>query len=184
MLGIQLAYPDASDAPAPVALSAIGIGHIQARPAEQSIGVPVRVEMPSIGVDADIVPVGLIEGDKMDVPEQPEDVGWYKLGALPGQKGNAVLDGHLDIGGMPGVFFRLKNIQPGEMIRVTDHSGTVRSFRVREAVVYDVNDAPMRRIFGEADGRHLNIITCAGVWRKGMNHYDKRLVVYSDLIEE
>lgn len=180
-----------ADAPSPDALPIvpipvpdIGIERIEAQPAEDPIGTPVRVHLPSIGVDAAVVNVGLIEGGKMDVPADPADVGWYELGSLPGQKGNAVLDGHLDIGGEPGVFFRLDRVRPGDLIRVTDHLGAVRSFRVRETAVYDVRDAPMQKIFGDASGRHLNLITCAGTWREDMNHYDKRLVVFSDLIEE
>lgn len=189
MLALQIPLtPSTADgtAPAsiiPLSVPEIGIRQTEAQPVPAEVGMPVRMEIPSINVDAPIMPVGLVEDGKMDVPEHPADVGWYKLGPLPGQKGNAVLDGHLDIGQTPGVFFNLKHIQPGDIIRVTDHLGTVRSFRVRESVVYHVNDAPMEKIFGQTGGRHLNIITCAGIWRQNLNHYDKRLVVFTDLIE-
>lgn len=168
----------------PIPVPEIGIEQTEAQPVPPPVGMPVRVEIPSIGVDANVVTVGLVGNGKLDVPAHPADVGWYELGAFPGQNGNAVLDGHLDIGKTPGVFYHLRDVNVGDVIRVTDHLGTVRGFRVREAHVYPVNAAPMEKIFGEADGKHLNIITCAGVWRKDMNHYDKRLVVFADLIEE
>jgi LPXTG-site transpeptidase (sortase) family protein len=146
--------------------------------------VPVRVAIPAIGVDADLESIGLLPGGKLDVPRQPENAGWYNLGPKPGETGNAVIDAHLDIGRTRGVFWDLRKAKVGDVVYVTDARNQARAFRVAKTAVYPVDQAPMQEIFGTASGKHLNLITCAGVWSKRLNHYDKRLVVYTEELED
>lgn len=155
----------------------------EAKPAA-AVGVPVRLAIPAIGVDAEVMPLGLLPDGKLDAPANAEDTGWYELGAKPGEKGNAVIDGHLTLGKGDGVFRRLSRVKAGDEIEVRDESGKTRVFAVRETAVYDVDKAPMLDIFGTTDKKRLNLITCAGVWRKDLDHYDKRLIVYTELIKE
>lgn len=146
--------------------------------------VPSSITIASAGIHAEVVPLGLLEGGKLDAPKDGEDTGWYRLGPKPGDVGNAVIDGHLDTSAGPGAFWNLKHVRAGDLVKVTDERGVIRTFKVRKTAVYDVDKAPMLEIFGKADGRHLNLITCAGVWRESMNHYDKRLIVFTDLVAE
>lgn len=174
--------PRTSDGVIPVA--EIGIAKIEAQPLEELPAVPVRVRIPSVDIDATIVEVGLTGSKKLDVPARAEEVGWYNLGAVPGETGKAVLDGHLDIGGKPGIFWNLKHVKIGDTVEIQDDAGISRTFRVYESAEYHVSNAPMKKIFGTSDKKLLNIITCAGIWREEMNHYDKRRVVFAELIEE
>ena len=82
------------------------------------VGAPLRLQIPAIGVDAPIVPVGLRSDGAMEVPPAAE-VGWYRLGPRPGEPGSAVLAGHIDFDGRPGAFFELLSIPPGAEIIVT-----------------------------------------------------------------
>jgi hypothetical protein len=61
---------------------------------EKPSGLPVRLKIPSIGVDARIKPVGLTADGAMDVPAGPADVAWFDLGPRPGEIGSAVVAGH------------------------------------------------------------------------------------------
>ena len=80
---------------------------------------PATISIPAIGVDASVVPVGLVPGtDTLQIPDI-DHVGWYQLGPSPGQTGSAVLVAHIDGNGRPGVFWRLGHLAPGDRITIT-----------------------------------------------------------------
>lgn len=149
----------------------------------ETVGIPSRIVIPSIDVDAYVEQLGLLPDGKLDVPKKRENAGWYNLGPRPGEAGNSVIDGHLNTDDGPGVFWDLHKIEVGDIVSVIDEKSVVRMFKVLEKVVYPVNDAPMLDIFGDADGAHLNLITCAGKWNTALDHYEDRLVIYADLVE-
>ncbi len=143
-------------------------------------GLPVRLRIPAIGVDAFVEPVGLTEDQAMDVPSRWEDVAWFKLGYRPGMTGNAVIAGHLDTNtGAPAVFWDLNKLQPGDEVIVVGDDGVERVFVVEGAEVYPYDQAPVQRIFGPADRPQLNLITCNGAWDREVRNYSHRLVVYT-----
>ncbi len=148
---------------------------------------PARLIIPSIGVDANVQSVGLSwrgTGD-MSVPTNFTDVGWYNQGPLPGMPGSAVIDGHLDGKNVrEAVFYNLDKLKPGDLVEVHDAKGTVFQFRVTETKTYDYN-APTTDIFsGDTSKTGLNLITCAGVWDKAHAIYDKRIVVFTELVTQ
>jgi hypothetical protein len=63
---------------------------------EPAVGLPVRLRIPAIAVDAAVEHVGLTPDGAMDVPASYADVAWYTLGPKPGEPGNAAIAGHLD----------------------------------------------------------------------------------------
>ncbi|MFN8497009.1 MAG: class F sortase [Anaerolineae bacterium] len=143
-------------------------------------GRPASMSIPAIGVkDANVVDVGLEANGAMETPKGWWDLGWYKLGALPGQLGNAVISGHLDSDTGPAVFWNLARLRKGDKIVVAMEDGTTRRFAVEKLESYPYNKAPLDRIFGPSDKARLNLITCAGVFDKGHANYSNRLVVYA-----
>lgn len=149
--------------------------------AHKQIGVPVRITIPSIAVDAAIEKVALAKDGSMDVPQKPLDTAWYEPGPRPGENGSATIAGHVDwYNGAQAVFAALHKIQPGDVIRVQDDAGTIVSFVVRESKNYNAT-ANAVDVFRSNDGKaHLNLITCAGVWDVHTQQYTKRLVVFAD----
>ena len=111
---------------------------------------------------------------------------WWKLGAQPGQPGNAVLAGHVDRNdGSRAVFWNLGQIQPGDLITITTQSGQTLRFQVTDVEAFDnpdggPNDPVIQRVFGPASTANLNLITCYGSWIG--TEYNQRLVVFSTLI--
>lgn len=145
-------------------------------------GLPRRLIIPALNVDANVEHVGLDDNGQMDAPARWDDVGWYRLGARPGAWGNAVMAGHLDSKTDMAVFWDLKSLKPGDAVEVVDDAGKHWRFRVRATETYDENNPPpMHQIFGNAWGAHLNLITCGGEWNARTGEYDERLVVYTDL---
>lgn len=142
--------------------------------------LPSRLKIPSIGVDASIELVGVTPDGTLDVPNNIAGVGLFNLGPSPGEKGSAVIDGHLNgKKGDPGVFINLNQVKPGDSIYVEDTSGSSMRFVIREIRAYDPGHAD--EVFGRGVGTHLNLITCDGAWDTLSKSYAKRLVVFSDL---
>lgn len=152
--------------------------------AQATIGVPVRLKIPRIRVNAVIRSVGLAANGSMGVPKLPRDAAWYMMGPKPGEKGSAVIDGHVNwLYGATGVFEHLNVLKPGDIITVQDDQGATTTFAVREVRAYDQKE-DATDIFLSFDGKsHLNLITCDGVWDKASKAYSKRLVVFADKVE-
>lgn len=147
-----------------------------------SAPVPTHLTIPAINIDAGIEPVGIKSDGSMGTPTQNiwENTGWYKYGARPGDKGSAVLDGHLDrTGGAPAVFWNLGNLHPGDKVIITNAKGQQLNFVVTQVVAYPPQQAPLEQIFGNTSGKYLNLITCAGDWIPSQHSYSVRLVVYT-----
>ncbi len=160
----------------PNKLAPLKLAHIQG-----IIGIPARIIIPSINVDAAIEQVSVTADGFMDVPKFPLDAAWYELGPRPGEKGSAVIDGHVDwYHGAKAVFLDLHSLKPGDKIEIQDDQGAVITFVVREIRSYDPN-ADVPDVFGSNDGKaHLNLITCGGVWNAIKKTHSERLVVFTD----
>jgi len=146
--------------------------------------IPVRLVVPAIEINASVESVGIRSDSDLATPTQHpwEDAGWYDMGPLPGERGSAVIDGHLDRpGGYPAVFWRLRDIQVGDDVQVIGSAGKAVHFRVTRIAYYRADQAPLQDIFGNLGGRYLNLITCAGDWIPGQHQTTLRLVVYTSL---
>lgn len=146
-----------------------------------SVGLPKYLIIPAINVNANIQHLGINAKGEMDVPNNIIDVGWFKFGSRPGEKGSAVIDGHLDgKNGEAGVFFNLYKLKKGDTIYVKDDKGMSIAFVVRESRMYNPGSAD--DVFNRSDKAHLNLITCAGVWDIAKSSYNKRLIVFADIV--
>jgi sortase (surface protein transpeptidase) len=92
------------------------------------------------------------------------------------------MDGHLDWYGIPqAIFFHLDKLKPGDRIYVRDDKGVDRAFVVTGQLLCVYNKCPLQDVFGKTSLTRLNLITCAGVFNRASQNYDKRLVIYSEL---
>jgi LPXTG-site transpeptidase (sortase) family protein len=145
---------------------------------------PVRLLIPVIGVNAPIEVVGVTPDGDLAVPARNPwtDVGWYGTGPSPGERGSAVIDGHLDRpGGYAAVFWHLQDLHQGDEVMVIDANGKTLRFRVTGIAFYSPQDAPVQEIFGNKTSAYLNLITCAGDWIPSQHQTTLRLVVYTSL---
>jgi LPXTG-site transpeptidase (sortase) family protein len=157
------------------------VGSIQGAvfPEQASAGLPVRLKIPKIKVDAVVEHVGLTSDGAMGVPKSPKTTAWFDLGARPGDAGSAVIAGHYGFK-KGSVFDRLYKLRKGDKIYVEDEKGVVVAFVVRESRTYGQNENAAS-VFDSGDGKaHLNLITCMGVWNKTTKTYSKRLVVFAE----
>ena len=146
-----------------------------------SYGLPVRLMIPRLGIDAAVEDVGLTADGAMGVPSSPKTVAWFKLGPHPGDKGSAVIAGHSGYRNGAAVFDDLSNLRKGDLLFVEDAKGVPAEFVVRGSRTYD-RDANASDVFGRNEGRHLNLITCTGPWDAAAGTHDERLVVFTDAV--
>ena len=144
--------------------------------------IPVRLEIPSIGVNAHVEQVGNKADGSMGTPSTFGDVAWYAAGSAPGQPGNAVIDGHVDNAlTTAGVFMHLSQIALGDTITVVNASGTPMNFTVTNVEEIPADSAPAASIFTTTGPSQLVLITCDGTWVPNTKSFDQRLVVFASL---
>jgi len=149
--------------------------------------LPVRLVIPAINVDASIQYVGLAPSGtgEMDVPSNFTDVGWYMHGVRPGMQGSAVITGHYNGKEIPeAVFYDLDTLQIGDEVIVLSAERIEDIFQVVKIASYDY-DSPTTEVFISTDGKkRLNLITCSGAWLPEENLYNKRTVVFTELLTD
>jgi sortase (surface protein transpeptidase) len=138
---------------------------------------PVGLSIPSLGVESQVVPVGLEPNGEMQVPPA-DQAGWYFYGPRPGETdGTAVIAAHVDYGGQRGVFFDLRSLQVGAEIVVADEAGTPHRFVVTERFQVDKDQLPIEQIFVADGPPGLTLITCGGSFDSGARSYRDNIVV-------
>lgn len=166
------------------------------RPTAPPFSQPTHLSIPSLGLDADILPVGTDRYGAMEAPGAGHSASdpiwgsayWWKFGAKPGQPGNAVLAGHVDRSdGSRAAFWNLGQIQPGNQIIITEQDGQTFTFQVTQVQASPIpdggpDDPLIQRVFGPATTANLNLITCYGDWIG--TEFNKRLVVFSTLVSK
>ena len=138
---------------------------------------PVRVEIPAIGVSSRLVRLGLNADGTMQVPGDYDLAGWFTGGAMPGQDGPAVISGHVDSKTGPAVFYRLRDLRPGDTVRVRRAAGDWLAFEVTGTARYAKAAFPTEAVFGPVTGPVLRLITCGGDFDRASGHYLDNMVV-------
>jgi sortase (surface protein transpeptidase) len=152
-----------------------------ARPRKQ-MPIPVRLLIPAIGANARIIPLGLNRDRTIQVPWSFADAGWFKPGPEPGERGAAVILGHVDSKRGPGVFYRLRALRRGDRITVVVRGGSKIRFSVTGTRAVPKNRFPTRLIYRHAGGPGLRLITCDGRFDSSTGHYVDNYVVFAKQI--
>ena len=149
--------------------------------ADQASSTPVRLVIDGIAVDAPVEPYGINNRTgQMAVPRNVSDVAWYEYGPSPGEPGSAVLAAHVDLAGQgPGVFYRLRDLEPGEQVTVVYEDVSTQLFLVRARVTYDKDELPLETVFSRDGEPVLTLITCGGGFSQSAQSYDSNVVVYA-----
>ncbi len=152
------------------------------RPLDRS--APVRVKIPSIKVDAVVVTMGTNFDGSLQVPElkHPELTGWYRYGPSPGERGNAVIVGHVDTRTSgPAVFFQLGSLKPGTKIEVQRLDGSLATFTVDVVKSFPKDEFPAHRVYGATDDMGLRLVTCGPPYDRTDRNYLNNIVVFATL---
>ncbi len=157
------------------------IGSASARLADvnpEAVLAPTRLQVPAIGIDAAVVPVGAnARTGEMAVPKDAGTVAWYRHGPTAGERGSAALAAHVDYNGRQGAFFRLRELPLGAPVTVTLEDGSAWSGVVQDVRSYDKRDLPVGEMFARTGQPVLRLITCGGPFDRAARHYRDNIVV-------
>ncbi|MFU8873738.1 class F sortase [Micromonospora sp. SL4-19] len=147
---------------------------------------PVSLSVPAIKVTAPITPVGQAKDGSVDVPplSQHNQTGWYDRGPVPGEPGRAIIVGHVDTKRGPAVFYRLRDLKPGDRIEVTRADQSVATFKVDTVELFDKADLPADRVYGDQGPPGLRLITCGGDWVGGRTGYQDNVIAFASLLDD
>ena len=151
-------------------------------PSVMAASVPLRLEVPAIAVDSDLMALGLLADGTLEVPPAAFPAGWFTGAPTPGEQGPAVIAGHIDWVTGPGVFYRLAALEVGAEIRVSRADGTVAVFRTTEVSTYPKDAFPTELVYGDIDHAGLRLISCGGAFNSGTGHYEDNVVVFAELV--
>ncbi|NJP48647.1 class F sortase [Streptomyces sp. SBST2-5] len=146
--------------------------------------VPDRVRIPAINVDAPMIPVGLDAEGWVDAPppEDPNLAGWFSGAVTPGEKGTAVVVGHVDNQQGPAVFYGLGALNKGQRVEIARRDGKTAVFEIYGVEVFAKNSFPGERVYASKGAPELRVITCGGGFTP-QEGYDGNVVVFARLVE-
>nr|WP_221203466.1 class F sortase [Modestobacter versicolor] len=173
----------AAPAPAPATTSATATSApVAVLPAVLAASRPVRVQIPSIGVDSELMDLGLQGDGTLEVPPTGFPAGWFTGAPTPGERGPAVIAGHVDWAGSPGVFSALRDVAVGDEITVQREDGSTALFRVVEVGQYPKDAFPTAAVYADLEHAGLRVITCGGDFDPAARSYLDNTVVFADLV--
>jgi hypothetical protein len=164
-----------------------GTGQVTGQPGNAVSALPAAtptdVDIPKIGAKSTLVPLGLNADETIQVPpvSTPMQAGWYTKAPTPGEVGPAVILGHVDGNKLPGIFFRLKELAPGDEVLVSRQDGTTAKFLVDRVERVAKSTFPTDEVYGNTTGPELRLITCGGEFDHGAHSYKDNIVVFAKL---
>lgn len=144
---------------------------------------PTEVKVPAIGASSSLIGLGLGPGNSMATPpvSKPGQASWFTGGPTPGQKGPAVILGHINGDGHPGVFQNLVKLKAGDQIEVDRADHTAAYFTVTGAEQVGKNAFPAGQVFNDVPDAQLRLISCGGALDVAEHSYDDNIIVFATM---
>ncbi|WP_035767951.1 sortase domain-containing protein [Arthrobacter castelli] len=146
---------------------------------------PVSLTIEALERTSKIIETGLRDDRSLEVPPEHEGApaSWFTGSPTPGQRGPAVLLGHVNsTADDSGVFYNLDALNQGDQISITRTDGTRAIFEVYKSELYSKKDSPTKAVYQPTDGAELRLITCDG-FTASSGDFVKNLVIYAKLVD-
>ncbi|MBO3747123.1 class F sortase [Streptosporangiaceae bacterium NEAU-GS5] len=161
-------------------LAAMGRQQLASTPAASTV-VPKRIDIPALSLKAPLMKLGLAANGDVELPpfDKPSTAGWYTGSAVPGDSGASVIIGHVDTKSAPAVFYKLRDMRPGEIVKVLRSDGKTAQYEVDSVEKVPKNRFPSDRVY---EGQGLRLITCGGAFDWTHHEYVDNVIVYASLV--
>ncbi|QHC23085.1 class F sortase [Streptomyces sp. GS7] len=149
-----------------------------------SRSAPKRLTIPEIAVDAPFTELTLSSTGQLNPPPAGNQnlVGWYKGGAAPGERGSAIVAGHVDTKTGPAVFLQLETLKPGSTVEITREDGIVATFEIDSVETFSKANFPNDRVYADTQDAQLRLITCGGSYDRKAKDYVANVVAFAHLV--
>ncbi|MGW3999609.1 class F sortase [Amycolatopsis sp. NPDC004772] len=146
---------------------------------------PTSVKIPKIGAESSLLAVAVKPDGSISVPSvhTPMQAAWYKFSPVPGDVGPAIVLGHVDGDKKPGIFFKLKELVPGDEVDVDRSDGKKLKFVVDRVTQVPKETFPREAVYGNSSAPELRLITCGGAFDHAEHSYKDNIVVYAKLAD-
>jgi sortase (surface protein transpeptidase) len=142
---------------------------------------PERIRIPVIGVNSRLQELGRNSDGTVEVPQDWNVAGWFGGGARPGQRGPAVILGHVDSRSGPAVFYRLRELTPGDKILIDQRDGRTAAFTVDRTERRPKTRFPTTDVYFPTLRPVLRLVTCGGSFDASSGHYRDNVIVFASL---
>jgi sortase (surface protein transpeptidase) len=166
-----------------VALAVVGTSGSSSDPVLLGASTPTRVTIPSINASSTLIPLGQKPDGELEVPplSNPMQASWFDKSPTPGALGPAVILGHVNGNGAPGIFYRLNEMQAGQEVLVDRADGQTAVFTVSHIDTVPKDAFPSNDVYGDTPDAQLRLITCGGVLDRAEHSYLSNVIVYANL---
>jgi len=146
-------------------------------PAPAARARPVSFAIPALDLTGPLGELSRADNGELLAPDDPGLAGWYAGGVVPGDVGPAVIGGHVDSRRGPGVFFALRSLRPGDVVRVVRSDGRVVRFAVTAVREVPKAQFPTEAVYAPTARPELRLITCGGRFDRAARNYEDNVVV-------
>lgn len=144
------------------------------------VAAPTRLRIPAIDLTTPpLEELGRAADKTIALPSAPERAGWFGGGPRPGAPGPAVVIGHVDMDSAPAVFFRLREVVPGQRVYVDRADGSTATFRVTRVKQVAKSDFPTDEVYAPDLDPSLRLITCGGAYDRANRNYLDNVIVFA-----
>ena len=162
----------AAPGPGPVA-DAVPVAARMERPEVAAVSIAI----PSLSLSGPLDELGVAADGELLAPDDPSRAGWYASGVVPGDRGPAIVGGHVDSRRGRGVFFALRSLRPGDVVEITRSDGRVARFAVSRVQQVAKDRFPTAAVYGPTPQPELRLITCGGRFDRTVRSYTDNVVV-------
>lgn len=159
---------------------------------------PTTIDIPTIHVNAPLVPLGLDNNKTVLVPDlnHVDQASWYCQdyknadntptcaggGVIPGDVGPAAVYGHIDGHKRDGVFKHVPELNIGDPINIHRADRTTITFKVYKVQQVHKTDFSAFQVYGDVLRPEIRLITCTGKFVGGQLGYEDQGIVYAELV--
>ena len=125
--------------------------------------------------------MGLNPNGSLQVPKSFGRAGYYTGRPTPGEIGPAIIVAHVNSKAGPAVFYRLRQLKPGDEVRITRADRSVVVFVVDRVEQHPKNAFPTEAVYGPTPDSTLRLVTCGGTFDRSSRHYRDNVIAFAHL---